>query len=291
VAFAPLVVRADAFDRPRVAVVLPTNTWQAYNGRDDDGDGRPDSWYYDPAETSVGLDRPYESNGVPRYFRDYDQPVVAWLARSGKRADLLSDDDLERFASAEALLRIYDLIVFAGHEEYVTGHVYDIVQAFRDHGGNLMFLSANNFFYRVIRSGATLTRAGRWRDLGRPEAGLVGVQYAGWYENRFANVPYVVTGTGEAPWLFAGTSLADGAPFGSFGIEVDARSAASPPQTKLLAVARDVFGPGVSAEMTYYTTPSGAKVFAAGALNFGGSAWSSTVATMLENLWSRLSRP
>ena len=32
----------------RVAVVLPTQTWQAYNFRDDDGDGKADTWYADP---------------------------------------------------------------------------------------------------------------------------------------------------------------------------------------------------------------------------------------------------
>ena len=291
VAFAPVVIRASSFDRPRVAVVVPTNTWQAYNPRDDDADGRRDSWYFDESKASVRLYRPYAGGGVPPHYRDYDQPMLAWLARTGKRADYLSDDDLDRFPSGEWLSRSYDLIVFIGHEEYVTEHVYDIVQAFRDRGGNLAFCSANNFFYRVIRSGPTLTRSGRWRDLGRPEASLVGVQYAGWYENRYANAAYVVTGSAEATWLFAGTGLRDGAAFGSFGIEIDARAAASPPQTRVLGIARNIFGPGVSAEMTYYTTTAGAKVFAAGALNFGGSAWSPPIATMLENLWANLSRP
>lgn len=215
---------------------------------------------------------------------------MAWLARSGKRADFLSDDDLDRFSS-ENLLRLYDLIVFAGHEEYVTTHAYNVIEAFRNAGGNLLFCSANNFFYRVVREGETLTRSGRWRDLGRPEAALVGVQYVGWYEGRYANAPYVVTGSADAPWLFRGTGLVDGSPFGTFGIEVDARTPASPPQTRVLAVARNIFGPGASAEMTYYATTSGAKVFAAGVLNFGGSAWSSPVAVMLENLWATLSRP
>ena len=289
-AVAPLVVRAGSFARPRVAVVIPTNTWQAYNRRDDDGDGDADSWYFNDSVSTVGLDRPYHDKGVPPFYREYDQPLIAWLARSGKRADFLSDDDLDRFSS-ELLIKLYDLVVFAGHEEYVTTHAYDVIEQFRDAGGNVLFSSANNFFYRVIRNGETLTRAGRWRDLGRPEAALVGVQYVGWYENSYSNAPYVVTASADAPWLFRGTGLVDGAQFGTFGIEVDARAPSSPPQTRVLAVARNIFGPGTSAEMTYYTTSAGAKVFAAGVLNFGGSAWSSTVAVMLENLWATLSRP
>jgi hypothetical protein len=40
----------------------------------------------------------------------------------------------------------------------------------------------------------------------------------------------------------------------------------------VLARIPDAFGPGKSAEMTYYETRRGAKVFAAGVMNFGGSA-------------------
>lgn len=40
-----------------------------------------------------------------------------------------------------------------------------------------MFLSANNFYWQVIRQGGVLTRTRPWRDLGRPEAALIGVQY------------------------------------------------------------------------------------------------------------------
>ena len=41
---------------------------------------------------------------------------------------------------------------------------------------------------------------------------------------------------------------------------------------------------GRSAEMTYYETPAGAKVFAAGALNFAASVDQPVVSQMLENL-------
>jgi hypothetical protein len=50
-------------------------------------------------------------------------------------------------------------------------------------------------------------------------------------------------------------------------------------------------GVGRSAEMTYYETPRGAKVFAAGALNLAASIGDATVARLLENVWARLSRP
>jgi hypothetical protein len=43
--------------------------------------------------------------------------------------------------------------------------------------------------------------------------------------------------------------------------------------------------------MTYYETRAGAKVFAAGAINFAASATQQPVSTLLENLWARLSAP
>ena len=46
-------------------------------------------------------------------------------------------------------------MVFPGHHEYVTRREYDAVEGFRDRGGDLIFLSANNFFWRVDITGAT----------------------------------------------------------------------------------------------------------------------------------------
>ncbi len=43
--------------------------------------------------------------------------------------------------------------------------------------------------------------------------------------------------------------------------------------------------------MTYYETPAGAKVFAAGSLNFAASIGEPVVSRLVENLWARLSTP
>ena len=207
-----------------------------------------------------------------------------WLASGDVPADVLADEDLERVHSGNELARLYDLVVFPGHEEYVTGHVFDVVERYRDLGGNLAFLSANNFFYRVERRGRTIVGRTRWRDRGRPEAALVGVQYLDWNLERWSNRPYVVVGRQRLPWLFAGTGLRNGQRFGNYGIEIDARTPASPRSVDVAARVPHVFGFGRSAEMAYYETARGAKVFAAGTLNFGGSrvvpgpaqAWSRT---------------
>ena len=69
------------------------------------------------------------------------------------------------------------------------------------------------------------------------------------------------------------------------------RSPASPPGTVLLASIPDLMGPGRTAEMTYYENARGAKVFAGGALNFAASIDQPAVARLLDNIWTRLSRP
>jgi hypothetical protein len=289
--YAPFIVRPRVFgSESRVAVVLSTNTWQAYNFRDANGDGWGDSWYVSRAIHSVDLTRPFLDFGVPFRFRDWDLNFISWLNRTGKQVEYLSDDDLERL-SGEQLASDYDLIVFPGHAEYTTRHAYDAVERYRDLGGNLMFLSANNFFWSVTRKGQRLVKGKQWRQLGRPEAGLVGVQYAG--SNHGQNqAGFVVTGATEAPWVFAGTGLSNGVSFGRYGIEIDERTADSPPGTEVLARIPDILPrAGRSAEMTYYETPAGAKVFAAGALNFAASVDEPVVSRMLDNLWARLSVP
>src|SRR5262245_46967406 len=139
VGFAPFVVRPRTLGEHRVAVVMPTLTWQAYNLRDEDGDGVGDSWYAHWTIRSVRLGRPFLSRGVPYNFRRYDLPFLTWLARKHKHVDVLTQGDLER-ASGRSLAAAYNLIVFPGHHEYVTTREYDAVANYHARGGNLMFL-------------------------------------------------------------------------------------------------------------------------------------------------------
>jgi hypothetical protein len=287
--YAPFIVRPRRLGEHRVAVVLSTNTWQAYNFRDADGDGWGDSWYVSGRIHAVDLGRPYLDFGVPFRFKDWDLDFLAWLGRTGRSADFLSDDDLDR-VSGDQLAAAYDLIVFPGHAEYVTAAAYDNVERFRNLGGNLAFLSANNFFWSVRREGRRLVKGPMWRRRGRAEAGLVGAQYIGG-DSGVHQSAYEVTGAESAPWLFAGTGLHDGDAFGHYGVEIDARSPASPPGTLAVARIPGLLPSGASAEMTYYETPSGARVFAAGALNFAASIGDPAVSQLVANVWERLSRP
>jgi hypothetical protein len=288
VGFAPLILRPRTLGIRRVAVVLSTNTWQAYNFDDATGDGWGDSWNVGGASRTVDLRRPYLDFGVPARFRDWDLSFISWLNRTGKSVDFLSDDDLERVRSGEALRRAYDLVVFPSHEEYASGHVYDVVRRYRDLGGRLMFLSGNNFLWRVKREGQLLRRVAMWRTLGRPEASLVGVQWAASNGGR-RQAPYVVQGATTSPWAFAGTGLRNGSTFGRYGLEIDARAPSSPAGTRVLARIPDLIGRH-DAEMSYYETGSGARVFAAGVVNFAASINRPVVSRLVDNVWSRLAR-
>jgi hypothetical protein len=295
IGYAPFVVRPQTLGAAsRIAVVLPTNTWQAYNFWDSNGNGFGDTWYAGPPNHSVDLARPFIARGAPPRFYRYDLPFLHWFYWGGRSAEFFSDSDFAQIQNGEELVAAYDLVVFEGHEEYVTQHMYDVVERYRDLGGNLIFLSANNFFWRVRQTGTKLRKAALFRQLGRPEARVLGVQYRA-NDNGARQGLFTVTSAKTAPWLWAGTGLADGSLFGQavggYGIEIDATTPDSPPGTIVLAQIPDIFGPGITAQMTYYETPAGAKVFAAGTLDFGGSATYSPMRRMLDNLWARLSRP
>ena len=292
--YAPFVVRPRRLGEHRVAVILPTYTWQAYNFRDQDGDGYGDTWYAGGTKRTR-LARAYLDRGVPPFFRAYDFNFLFWLARgerSGKDrgADFLGDATLAAVADSPTLVRAYDLLVFPGHHEYVTKREYELVRGFRNRGGNLMFLSANNFFWRVDRRGRTLTRVARWRDLGQPEAELLGVQYFANDRGRRQRA-FVVRASRHAEWLLEGTGLDVGSPFGRFGIEIDRRTRHSPRGTAVLAEIPNLFGRGKTAQMTYYETGRTARVFSAGAFTLSGYAKYSPVSRLLDNLWERLARP
>jgi hypothetical protein len=289
-AYAPFVLRPKHLGTEPVLVVEPTNTWHAYDVTDGD------SWYLTPSVHVIDLTNPFAGTdvrggkvptGLPEQFWRFDLGFLRWYWRSGYRADFVSDDDLERISRAQQLSR-YRLIVFAGHEEYVTSHTYDLITSYRDADGNLAFLAANNFFYRVTVHGDTMVGRTRWRDLQRPEAALVGSQYVGWNESKYPNRPYRIVDTSAATWLFAGTQLHDGSLLGRYGIEIDEPNAASPPGTHVLATIPNAFGPGKSANMTIYQRGR-STVFDAGAINFGASAHWPTVSRLVSNLWTHLS--
>ena len=291
VGYAPFVLGPRHYGEHKVAVVMPTETWQAYNFRDDNGDGTPDTWYAGWHTNHARLVRPFLDRGVPPHWKQYDAPFVRWLVSTHRDVDYLSDQDLRRIRSGKQLA-VYNAIIFSGHHEYVTSHEYDVVTQYRNLGGNLAFLAANNFFWKITIKNDVMTRVAQWRDLGRPEAALIGVEYrandrgghrGAWIIQKNAQT--------ETPWLFSGMSVEPGSGVSSGGIEIDSTAPASPKSVRVVAQIPNLYGPGFTAQMTYYETPTGAKVFAAGAFSLAGSVWEPDVQTLMTNLWERISQP
>ena len=288
--YAPFILRPRRLGTAPVLVVEPTNTWHAYNIF------AGDSWYLHPSVHVIDLTHPFAGTdvrgrpvpaGLPKQFKVLDVGFLRWYWKSGSRADFFSDDDLESIKNVKQLLR-YRLIVFGGHEEYVTSHVYKLITQYRDAGRNLAFLSANNFFYKVEVHGNTMIGRTTWRTLGKPEASLIGAQYVGWsHGSHWPNRPYHLIDRQAAPWLFKGTGLRNGATFGNYGIEIDEPNTVSPDDTDVLAEIPHAFG-AKAADMTIYRMGR-STVFDAGVFNFGATAHWGHISRMVSNLWSHLS--
>jgi hypothetical protein len=287
VGYAPFVLRPNHLGINRVAVVMPTQTWQAYNHRDDNGDGRADTWYACTCQHSARLGRPFLDRGTPPHFKHYEAWWLRWLVQTGKDVDIISDAELKH-ASGRELARAYSLIIFSGHHEYVTTHEYDAITDYRNRGGNLVFLSANNFYWKIVIHGRVMYRVVKWRDIGRPEAALLGVEYFHNDDGQHRG-PWIVRNAGSFPWLFAGTGLHNGSVLSTGGIEADWKTSASPKTTRVVADIPNLYGPGMTADMTYYETKAGAKVFAAGAFTLaGGMRDNPRVQQLVSNLFTHL---
>ena len=290
VGFAPFVLRPARLGEHRVALVLPTESWQAYNFRDDDGDGHPDTWYAGWKTNTARLHRAFLDRGVPPHWEKYDAPFVRWIVQKHPEVDFLSDAELRSVVAGDRLAKAYDLIVFSGHHEYVTEHEYDVVERYRNLGGNLAFLAANNFFWKITIAKGVMTRVAQWRDLDRPEAALIGVQYRA-NDRGGHRGPWQLTAAAESSRLFVNTGLEPGDGVGTGGIEIDATTDDSPNGVQVLAQIPNLYGPGFTAQMTYYETAAGAKVFAAGAFSLARSVWDPGIDRIVANVWAKLSNP
>src|SRR5206468_4293760 len=78
-----------------------------------------DSWYVSGRTHAIDLTRPFLDFGIPFRFHDWDLTFLTWLQQTAKSVDYLTDEDIDA-TTGDELARDYDLVVFPGHEEYVT---------------------------------------------------------------------------------------------------------------------------------------------------------------------------
>ena len=156
---------------------MPTNTWQAYNFDDSDGDGWGDTWYAG-GNPPVRLNRPYRQRGTPPWFRRSDVPFLKFLRQTGRTRRTCSPTTTSRPSRAATSCGGST----TSSSSRGTRSTSPSTRTTSSSGSATsaaasIFLSANNFFWKVEKNGQSMRRIKLWRNLGRPEAALLGAQY------------------------------------------------------------------------------------------------------------------
>jgi hypothetical protein len=158
----PFIVRADGRARD-LLVVMPTNTWQAYNpwsGKSlypynssaDPTVIGPSPNYPAPEPyraAKVSFDRPM-SNMLADYnwVLRSEFPLIWWLERQGY--NLAYTDDYGMHSQPAELRRpLTKTVAIAGHSEYWSSQMRTNLEAARDAGTNIASFSANTAYWQV----------------------------------------------------------------------------------------------------------------------------------------------
>ena len=278
----PFLVRSR-HARGRVALVAPIATWQAYN------DWGGYSLYVGPSgdrrSWAVSFNRPYPAPGSQQFMFGI-MSVVIRAERLGIPLAYFTNVDLDVDARS---LRGALGYVSMGHDEYWSTAMRRRVLAARKAGTNLAFIGANTMYWRIRLRGSdanprvvvgyrddahrdplfdqgSARTTGRYRDppKPKPENSLIGMQY----ECFPVDAPYRVVS--PRWWGFRGTGVRKGDKFPHLvGVEADRvyPIQSTPRPLQILSHVRySCRGVTTSAQSTYYTTRSGAGVFAAGTL-------------------------
>lgn len=300
----PLVVRDD--ERPAVAHIQhDVTTWQAYNKW-----GGASLYEGDNGRSQkVSFDRPYDLSGSGNFLGGVHE-ISALVESLGY--EVTYSTSLDTHARPHDASR-YKVWISPAHDEYWSLEMRNGVEAARDSGVNLMFLGANCMFRRIRLEPSPLgpnrhevnyriaaddplngidpqrvTTSWREEPAARPESSVTGV----YYESNPVKANMVIVDAGA--WMFAGTGVHDGDQwFDLVGNEYDrvTPEVPTPPTIQVLAHSPVVCrGHDSFADMTYYTTSSGAGVFSAGSIWFerhllpGGTGTDAQTVGMVTNL-------
>ena len=285
--YVPLTIRDDS---STAAYVLDNDvtTWQAYNlyGGYDlyQGPGG-----FGTRSRVVSFDRPYTLGTGSGDFLGNELHVVALMESLGLDVTYSTDVDVDQHPE---LLLAHKAFLSLGHDEYYSLAMRSALQAALGQGVNLVFFGANAI-YRHIRFQPSPTGPDRlevdykaaaedplngrdnadvtpiaWRDPPNnlPESTIIG----DYYQCNPVTANMVIAD--PSSWIFAGTGVTRGTELTDLvGTEYDHYDPKAPGPRNVTVLARS---PLVCqrradyADMTYYTAPSGAGVFASGTLNW-----------------------
>lgn len=255
----------------------------------------------------VSFDRPYAANpygvgldGAGEFLRRWEYNAVRFFEREGYDVKYVTDVDTH-LARLKPGTTDPGVFVVAGHDAYWSVPMREHVEAMRDRGVHLAFLGAGISYWRIRfepngtgvpnRTIVSYKEAagdddplaldgnpendrlitGRWRDrpAARPEERLIGVMYAA------DPVDGDIVIDEAAHWAFDGTGATRGMALpGLLGSIVDGMKVGGLIEDEPRNRERLAHSPFVDqgstryADMTMYTAPSGAIVFAAGSINW-----------------------
>ncbi|WP_127500641.1 DUF4082 domain-containing protein [Actinoplanes solisilvae] len=211
------VVRDDA-STSDVFFKTSDATWQAYNTYGGT------SFYTGPQgrATKLSYNRPFATRGAlggRDFLFSTEYPTIRFLERNGYDVTYTTDVDADRRGG---LIANHKVFLSVGHDEYWSGTQRTAVEAARDAGVNLAFLSGNEVYwktrwenskdgantaYRTVvcyketwdgtKSDPTPEWTGTWRDPtysppsngGRPENGLTGTMFQANQDDLTMEVP------------------------------------------------------------------------------------------------------
>jgi hypothetical protein len=144
------VVRNDASRSP-VLFQTSDTTWQAYNqyGGNSLYVGSPGvSGTNPPRAYKVSYNRPFTTreSGSQDWLFNAEYPMVRWLERNGYDTSYMTGLDSDRIGEVIANHKTF---LSVGHDEYWSGTQRAKVEAARDAGTNLAFLSGNEVFWKT----------------------------------------------------------------------------------------------------------------------------------------------
>jgi N,N-dimethylformamidase len=79
-----------------------------------------------------------------------DSHLTDWLETKGFEFDVITDEDLDR--DGVTALSPYDVVLTGTHPEYHTRRTMEALIAYREAGGNLMYLGGNGFYWKIGRN-------------------------------------------------------------------------------------------------------------------------------------------
>ena len=299
--YASFIIRPKTETLNKILIVASTNTWQAYNTWG--GASFYKFFNENPCNIKfaefVNLHRPNNEtspiNKFGAHLLNAELFITRWLEQKKYTYDVISDDDLDRDST---ILEKYKVVIFSTHTEYWTANMLQNVENYVNQKGNIMYLSGNGLYWKVTWQGdmmecrklgevhtQTGDIGGRWRDIGKPESAILGVEYDNKGIATYA--PFKVLLPNH--WIFASTGVVQDQIFGqqsstgmkdetgASGHETDKVTSFSPSNILILAHGMNPsmkdstdFGAG-GADMTFYERPYGGAVFSAGSISYGGS--------------------